>query len=107
YRYHDQWRKQRDRSKYDRIADFARVLPKIRRRTRADLKRPGLPREKVLAAVVQLLEKTLIRVGNEEYVKQNRSFGLTTLRDRHAKVHGKKIVFKFRGKSGKDHSIDL
>jgi DNA topoisomerase-1 len=86
---------------------FAAVLPKIRARTAADLARPGLPREKVLATVVQLLEKTLIRVGNEEYAKANRSFGLTTLRDRHVDVKGDTLRFQFRGKSGVVHAIDV
>jgi DNA topoisomerase-1 len=86
---------------------FARALPVLRRRTRADLAKPGLPRDKVLAAIVQLLERSLIRVGNEEYVKQNQSFGLTTLRDRHVKVRGGTLEFHFRGKSGKHHTIDV
>ena len=86
---------------------FAKVLPRIRRRVRSDLKRRGLPREKVLAAVVRLLETSLIRVGNAEYVQQNQSFGLTTMRDRHAKIRGNTVVFRFRGKSGVDHEVDL
>jgi DNA topoisomerase-1 len=86
---------------------FVRALPKIRRRIQRDLRRPGLPREKVLAAVVRLLETTLIRVGNDEYASQNSSFGLTTLRDRHATVKGGNVRFRFRGKSGVDHDIDL
>src|SRR5262245_9723548 len=86
YRYHRRWREVRDEVKYGRLIAFAHTLSRIRRRTGADVRKPGLPREKVLAAVVQLLEKTLIRVGNEEYAKDNGSFGLTTLRDQHATV---------------------
>jgi DNA topoisomerase-1 len=85
---------------------FAQSLPKIRRRINRDLKRRGLSREKVLATVVQLLEKTFIRVGNEEYAKENQSFGLTTLRNRHVEVNGSKLRFRFRGKSGQEHDID-
>jgi DNA topoisomerase-1 len=107
YRYHPDWRATRDETKFDRMQAFARALPILRRRTRADLARPGLPREKVLATIVQLLERSLIRVGNEEYVRQNRSFGLTTLRNRHVKVRGGTLQFHFRGKSGKHHTIDV
>ena len=107
YRYHQKWRAIRDETKYHRLVDLARALPVIRRRTSADLRKAGLPREKVLATVVQLLEKTLIRVGNDEYAKQNRSFGLTTLRDGHVKVNGRRLRFSFRGKSGVEHDIDL
>jgi DNA topoisomerase-1 len=107
YRYHPRWREVRDEVKYGRLVAFASALPMIRRRTDADLKRPGLPREKVLAAVVQLLEKTLIRVGNEEYARQNGSVGLTTMKDGHAKINGGKVRFSFRGKSGIEHAIDL
>ncbi len=107
YRYHVRWREVRDLAKYGRLVAFGQVLPRIRARTDKDLARPGLPREKVLAAVVRLLETTLIRVGNEEYVRQNSSFGLTTLRDRHASVEGYKISFRFRGKSGKEHTVGL
>src|SRR5690349_11834959 len=91
YRYHPRWREVRDETKYDRILIFGRVLPKIRRRVARDLARPGLPREKILAAVVRLLETTLIRVGNEEYARQNDSFGLTTMRDRHVNVSGARL----------------
>lgn len=104
YRYHDQWRAARDGNKYERILAFGRALPRLRRRIDADLKRRGLPREKVLAAVLRLMEITLIRVGNEEYARQNKSFGLTTLRDRHAKLKSGGGVFEFRGKSGKMHA---
>jgi DNA topoisomerase-1 len=107
YRYHARWRQLRDDVKYGRLIAFASALPRIRARTRADLKRPGLRREKVLAAVVQLLEKTLIRVGNDEYARQNGSVGLTTMRDGHARVNGSKVRFEFRGKSGIQHAIDL
>jgi DNA topoisomerase-1 len=107
YRYHPDWRACRDETKYDRMPAFAAALPRIRARTTADLGRPGLPREKVLAAVVQLLEKSLIRVGNEEYAKSNRSFGLTTLQDRHVSVRGETVRFEFRGKSGVRHSINV
>lgn len=107
YRYHPRWREVRDETKYYRMLAFAQTLPAIRRRTDADLRKPGLPREKVLAAVVQLLEKTLIRVGNDEYAKQNRSFGLTTLRNGHVEVNGRRVRFSFRGKSGVEHEVDL
>lgn len=107
YRYHPKWREIRDETKYDRMIGFAQALPQIRECTDRDLKRPGVPREKVLAAVVQLLEKTLIRVGNDEYARQNRSFGLTTLRDGHVAVRGGRLRFTFRGKSGIEHEIDL
>jgi DNA topoisomerase I len=107
YRYHPRWREVRDDTKYDRMVVFAEALPRIRARTEADLGRPGLPREKVLATVVQLLEKTLIRVGNDEYARANGYFGLTTMRDRHVAVEGATVRFEFRGKSGKSHTIDL
>jgi DNA topoisomerase I len=107
YRYHPQWRASRDDTKFDRMQAFAAVLPKIRARTTADLAKPGLPRDKVLATVVQLLEKSLIRVGNEEYVKANLSFGLTTMRDRHVRVKGRTLRFEFRGKGAIQHAIDI
>jgi DNA topoisomerase-1 len=107
YRYHARWREVRDEVKYGRLISFAQALPRIRQRTDADIRRGGLPREKVLAAVVQLLEKTLIRVGNEEYARENRSFGLTTMRDQHAKIQGSRVHFEFRGKSGVEHAVDL
>ncbi|MEO8078402.1 MAG: DNA topoisomerase IB [Acidobacteriota bacterium] len=107
YRYHPRWREVRDETKYHRMIGFAQALPAIRRHTAADLRRPGLSREKVLAAVVQLLEKTLIRVGNDEYAKENQSFGLTTMRDGHVEVKGARVRFAFRGKSGVEHDIDL
>jgi DNA topoisomerase-1 len=107
YRYHHAWRAHRDETKYDRMPVFAAALPHIRSRTASDLALPGLPREKVLATVVQLLEKSLIRVGNDEYAKDNGSFGLTTLRDKHVDVRGPRLRFEFRGKSGKRHSVDV
>jgi DNA topoisomerase-1 len=103
YRYHERWRQVRDSHKYDRVIAFGRALPRLRRRVEQDLGRRGLPREKVLAAVVRVMEITLIRVGNEEYAKQNKSFGLTTLRDQHARIAGGEAIFEFRGKSGKVH----
>jgi len=105
YRYHPRWRQVRDDFKFEHMIAFARALPEIRKRVAADLRRDGLPREKVLAAVVRLLERTRIRVGNEEYARENRSFGLTTLRDRHVAVSGSKVVFKFKGKSGREHTV--
>jgi len=107
YRYHPRWREVRDEVKYGRLIAFADALARIRHRTAGDLRKTGLPREKVLAAVIQLLEKTLIRVGNEEYAKENGSFGLTTMRDTHATVKGHKVRFAFRGKSGIQHAVDL
>jgi DNA topoisomerase I len=107
YRYHARWRTGRDRAKFERLIDFAAALPAIRSRCDEDLARPGLPREKILAAVVRLLEMTLIRVGNDEYARLNRSFGLTTLRGRHARVEGYAIRFRFRGKSGRQHEVGL
>ncbi|HWQ12959.1 MAG TPA: hypothetical protein VNL77_09170 [Roseiflexaceae bacterium] len=107
YRYHPRWRAARDETKYHRTIAFGRALPRIRERVEADLRRPGLPREKVLAALVRLLETTLIRVGNDEYARANTSFGLTTLRDRHAQVDGAQVKFAFRGKGGRFHRITL
>ena len=107
YRYHPEWRLVRDEVKYGRLNAFADALPRIRQRNAADLRRRGLPREKVLAAVVQLLEKTLIRVGNEEYARANGSVGLTTMRNRHVRVRGAEVRFEFRGKSRIEHAIDL
>ncbi|MBN8926103.1 MAG: DNA topoisomerase I [Rhodospirillales bacterium 69-11] len=108
YRYHPRWRAVRDEAKYGKMLIFGRVLPQIRVRVEEDLSHRGLPREKVLAAIVRLLETTLMRVGNEEYAKTNKSFGLTTLRNRHVKVEGSnRLRFDFRGKHGLDHHIDL
>lgn len=103
YRYHQAWRRDRDGTKFARMIAFGRALPRLRARIDKDLLRRGLPREKVIAAVVRLMELTLIRVGNEAYVKENKSFGLTTLRDRHARLSGVGGVFEFKGKSGKAH----
>ena len=107
YRYHARWRRARDETKYTRMLAFARTLPRIRARTGHDLEGPGLSRDKVLAAVVRLLEATLIRVGNEEYARTNGSFGLTTLRDRHVDVRGAAVRFAFRGKGGKEHVVGV
>ena len=107
YRYHPRWREVRDEVKYGRLLHFAAALPALRTRVEADLRRAGLPREKVLATVIALLEKTLIRVGNEEYARANRSYGLTTLRDGHTKVRAHAITFEFRGKSGVNHSVGV
>ncbi len=107
YRYHAQWREHRDRAKYSHMAAFGRALPRLRRQVDRDLRRHGMPREKVLAAVVRLLELTLIRVGNDQYARDNKSFGLTTLRKRHVGVHGAGLVFTFRGKSGKQHRTGI
>ncbi len=108
YRYHERWRAIRDEGKYGKMLQFGKVLPKIRAQVDADLSRRGLPREKVLAAVVRLLETTLMRVGNEEYARTNKSYGLTTLRNRHVKVQGSnRILLDFRGKHGTEHHIDL
>jgi len=97
----------RDENKFGRLGKFAKALPKIRRRVAEDLKLPGLPREKVLATIVRLLERTFIRIGNEEYARENKSFGLTTLKNRHVKVKGEQVVFRFRGKSGRHHEVDV
>ncbi len=107
YLYHERWRQVRDENKYDRIVIFAEALPKIRKRVRKDLALPGLPRDKILATVVQLLERTFIRVGNEEYARENKSFGLTTMQDRHVDVTGSKMRFHFRGKSGRMHEVEM
>src|SRR6187549_3398921 len=107
YRYHPDWSARRGSDKFDRMLAFAAALPRIRARCDRDLALDGLPRDKVLAAVVRLLELTLIRVGNDEYARLNRSFGLTTLRDRHARVEGTGIRFRFRGKSGRTHEVGL
>jgi DNA topoisomerase-1 len=107
YRYHARWREVRDRSKFGRMIEFARALPRIRRAVAADLRRQGLPRDKVLAVIVRLLERTSIRVGNDEYARANNHFGITTLQDRHAQIGHGAVRFHFRGKSGKEHAIDL
>src|SRR5688572_12029377 len=107
YRYHPKWRETRDETKFNRILAFSEALPRIRKRLDSDLSKPGLPREKVLATVVRLLDCTGIRIGNDEYARSNRSFGLTTLQDRHVEVSGSSIRFEFRGKSGKTHQVSL
>ncbi len=107
YRYHKKWREVRDETKYHRMIDFAAALPKIRERVEHDLALPGMQRNKVLAAVVRLLEETTIRVGNEEYAKENDSYGLTTMLNKHARVDGANVRFSFKGKSGVRHTIAL
>ena len=107
YRYHPRWREVRDATKYERTVAFGLALPHMRERIDEDMAKRGLPREKVLATVVELLEATLIRVGNREYVRENRSYGLTTLRDHHVDVDGPTIEFHFRGKGGKDHRVTV
>lgn len=107
YRYHPLWRSRRDHDKFGHLLEVGRSLPTLRRRLGKDLALTGLPREKVLAIVVSLLAETLIRVGNHEYARTNNSFGLTTLRNRHAKITGGRAIFSFRGKSGQDHTVEL
>jgi len=107
YRYHERWREVRDENKFGRLAAFAKALPNIRRRVASDLNLSGLPREKVLAAIVRLLNRTFIRIGNDEYARDNKSFGLTTMRNRHVTVKGAKLRFRFRGKSGRQHEVDV
>jgi DNA topoisomerase-1 len=107
YRYHPRWREIRDETKYGRMAAFGTALARIRRHVRRDLRQAGLPRTKVLATIVRLLETTHIRIGNEEYARSNGSFGLTTLQDKHAEIEGPTIRFRFRGKSGKTHTVSL
>ena len=107
YRYHQRWRAARDENKYDRMVLFGEALPKIRKRVEADLALPGLQQNKVLATVVQLLQQTFIRVGNEEYARDNKSFGLTTMKGRHVDVTGSKLRFRFQGKSGIKHDVDI
>jgi DNA topoisomerase I len=107
YRYHPRWRETRDAAKFGHMVEFARVLPRIRDQVERDLRLPGLPRAKVLATVVRLLETTLIRVGNDDYAKQNGSYGLTTLRNRHVQVTGTELRFSFKGKSGKSWQLRI
>jgi DNA topoisomerase I len=107
YRYHPRWREVRDAHKFERMTAFGKALPRIHRRVSRDLKLSGMPREKVLAMIVRLLENTLIRVGNDEYARENDSYGLTTLRNRHVKVNGRKVRFRFRGKHGIVHEIGV
>jgi DNA topoisomerase-1 len=107
YRYHPRWQVQREAAKYERMVAFGQALPRIRRRVAADLRREGVCREKVLATLARLLERTLIRVGNEEYARTNKSYGLTTLRNHHVAVNGTDVHFRFRGKSGVVHDITV
>jgi DNA topoisomerase I len=107
YRYHAKWREERDSNKFDRLAKFARALPAIRAAVEQDLAKPGLPREKVIATMVSLLDRTCVRIGGERYRRENGSFGLTTLRNRHVDVQGECIRIRFRGKSGKEHDVSL
>jgi DNA topoisomerase-1 len=107
YRYHPRWRAVRDATKFERMLAFGRALPRIRKQVEADLARQGMPREKVLATVVRLLETTLMRVGNDEYVRSNRSYGLTTLRNRHVSLAGSGVRFEFKGKSGITHRVTV
>ncbi|HWV35694.1 MAG TPA: hypothetical protein VNZ55_08675 [Thermomicrobiales bacterium] len=107
YRYHAKWREVRDESKYERVLSFGRALPAIRERVDQDMRLRGLPREKVLATIVRLLETTLIRIGNEQYAKENKSFGLTTMKHRHVDVSSSRVTFSFKGKSGVEHEVEL
>lgn len=107
YRYHPDWRESRDSHKYGRMLAFAERLPRLRKQLDEHLARPGLDREKIMALVVSLLDSTLIRVGNRQYARDNRSYGLTTLRNRHVQVEGSAIRFRFRGKSGIEHQVTL
>jgi DNA topoisomerase-1 len=107
YRYHAHYREVRDQAKFSRMIAFGTILAVIRRSVEHDLQRQGLPKEKVLATVVRLLETTFIRVGNDEYARENESFGLTTLRGRHVRIDGAKLLFRFHGKSGQEHAIEL
>ncbi len=107
HRYHERWRAVRDENKYGRLSRFARALPSIRRRVAADLSSRGMSRERILAMVVRLLETTYIRIGNEEYARTNQSYGLTTLTDDHVDIRGARVRFSFRGKSGKDHDVEI
>lgn len=107
YRYHRHWHEARDEKKFDRMSAFGRTLPRIRQRVSRDLRSSGLGRDKILATIVRLLDLSAIRVGNDEYVNQNNSYGLTTLRNRHARVNGSTIYLRFRGKGGKEHSLSI
>lgn len=107
YRYHPRWREVRDANKYTRLQEFGKALPKLRKQLEAQIAEPGFTREKVLATVVMLLDATLIRVGNTQYARDNKSYGLTTLRDRHVDITGSQIKFHFRGKSGVEHEVSV
>jgi len=107
YRYHPKWRTVRDEVKYERMINFGKALPQIRKEVDRALRLPGLPREKVLATIVYLLEATMMRIGNDEYARENKSYGLTTLRNRHVKIDGSEVEFRFRGKSGVHHDVKV
>ena len=107
YRYHARWREVRDEVKYERMIKFGKALPQIRKEVDRALGLPGLPREKVLATIVYLLEATMMRIGNDEYARENKSYGLTTLRNRHVKIEGSQVQFRFRGKSGVHHDVKV
>jgi DNA topoisomerase I len=107
YRYHPKWREVRDEVKYERMIKFGKALPQIRKEVDRALSLPGLPREKVLATIVYLLEATMMRIGNDEYARENKSYGLTTLRNRHVKIDGSEVEFRFRGKSGVVHDVKV
>lgn len=107
YRYHPRWREIRDENKYSRMIEFGLALPKVRKQLEAQLAAPGIGRDKVMAAVVSLLDATLIRIGNSQYARDNRSYGLTTLRNKHVEVQGSAILFQFRGKSGIEHQVSI
>lgn len=107
YIYHEAWRAVRDRAKFGALVPFGEALPSLRERIERDLRRKGLPKEKLVAAIVKLLETTLIRIGNREYAKQNNSYGLTTMRRKHVDIDGSNLQFDFVGKSGKEHHISL
>ena len=107
YRYHPKWREVRDEVKYERMINFGKALPQIRKEVERALALPGLPREKVLATIVYLLEATMMRIGNDEYARENKSYGLTTLRNRHVKIDGSEVEFRFRGKSGVYHNVKV
>ena len=107
YIYHPKFRARQEKEKFERILRFAKALPKMRRLTREHLALPGLPREKVLATIVYLLEATMMRIGNDEYARENKSYGLTTLRNRHVKIDGSEVEFRFRGKSGVYHDVKV
>jgi DNA topoisomerase-1 len=107
YRYHPKWRTVRDEVKYERMINFGKALPQIRKEVDRALGLPGLPREKVLATIVYLLEATMMRIGNDEYARENKSYGLTTLRNRHVRIDGSEVAFRFRGKSGVYHDVKV
>jgi DNA topoisomerase-1 len=107
YRYHEDWNQIRNETKFTKMHVFAEKLPEIRKRVQKDLETSGIGRNKVLAAIVKIMEQTMIRIGNEEYAEKNESYGLTTIRNKHAEVHGPKVRFRFKGKSGKLHDVEI